>query len=237
MKHRVMPERKTMSKIEIQKDKNLNKKLDVTCGTCKRSTKHLILTDIELSGTENMGDDYYEWHNEYQIIQCQGCETVSFRKTHTNSEDYSPDGPGPEDWTNTLYVDIYPNPEEGRRTIQDDHLLPSSLQRIYKETLKALNEGQAVLTGIGIRAIVETICKDKKAKGHDLLKKINDLVTQGVLTRDGADILHKLRTLGNKAAHEVKPHDNVQLGLAFDVIDHLLQGVYILPTHAKTKFK
>jgi hypothetical protein len=215
-----------MAQLKIQNDKDAKQKVDVSCGTCKRSTKHLILCSVELTGRETkMSNEVFRWINQYQIIQCQGCETISFRKTHTNSEDFDD------------YIDVYPNPEEGRKSIADDHLLPSNLQRIYTETLKALNAGHFVLTGIGIRAIVETICKDKQANGKDLLIKINDLVTHGVLTKDGADILHKLRTLGNEAAHEVKPHDTVQLGLAFDVIDHLLQGVYILPYHAKTKFK
>lgn len=179
--------------------------------------------------------DYYQWNNEYQIIQCLGCETVSFRQTHENSEDYYQ--VGPDEYEHAVSVDIYPNPEEGRNLIEDDYLLPTNLHRIYSETIKSINNGQDVLTGIGIRAIVETTCKDKNASGKDLYEKINDLVTQGVLTKDGADILHKLRTLGNEAAHEVKPHDKVQLGLALDVIDHLLQGVYILPYHAKAKFK
>ena len=39
----------------------------------------------------------------------------------------------------------------------------------------------------------------------------------------------ELRTLGNEAAHEVKPHNNATLALALDVIDHLIKGVYILP--------
>ncbi len=82
---------------------------------------------------------------------------------------------------------------------------------------------------MGIRAIVETVCKNKNANGKDLCEKINDLVIQGVLTKKDADILHKLRTLGNEAAHEVKPHNNATLALALDVIDHLIKGVYILP--------
>lgn len=111
------------------------------------------------------------------------------------------------------------------------------MRRIYNETLKALNEELPVLAGIGIRAIVETVCKDKDSIGANLQDKIDDLVTQDVLTKEGADILHKLRTLGNDAVHEVKPHDNVQLGLALDVIHHLLQGVYILPHQSKQEFK
>lgn len=220
-----------MAEIKLEKDKKVSEKVDVTCGECKRSTKHIVLSDICLRGS----DPIIDWINEYQIIQCQGCETVSFRKTHENSEDCYQTGPDEVEYS--IYEDIYPNPEEGRGSVEDAHLLPPNLKRIYDETLKSLNSNQPVLTGIGIRAIVETVCKDKKAAGKDLFCKINELVAQGVLTKDGADILHKLRTLGNEAAHEVKPHDNVQLGLAFDVIDHLLQGVYILPIHAKEKFK
>ncbi|WP_293886038.1 DUF4145 domain-containing protein [Thiolapillus sp.] len=100
---------------------------------------------------------------------------------------------------------------------------------IRGRAIKSINCGQAVLTGMGIRAIVETVCKNKNANGKDLCEKINDLVIQGVLTKKDADILHKLRTLGNEAAHEVKPHNNATLALALDVIDHLIKGVYILP--------
>lgn len=225
-----------MANIEIKKYAEVETKIDSSCRECKRSTKHSVLSGVQLSGIENMGGgDYFRWNDEYQIVQCQGCESLSFRKTNENSEDYLE--VGPERYENKVTIDIYPNPEEGRNKVEDDHLLPTNLQRIYSETLKSINNGLAVLTGIGIRAIVETICKDKTAAGNDLYAKINDLVTQGVLTKDGADILHKLRTLGNEAAHEVTPHDNVQLGLALDVIDHLLLGVYILPHHAKTKFK
>jgi len=171
-----------------------------------------------------------------QIIQCQGCEIIVFRKTYSNSEDYDSSSDGENEMEYIVHEEVFPNPEEGRKTIEDNHLLPPRLLVIYSETLKSLNSNLPVLTGIRVRAIVETVCKDKNSNGSNLFDKINDLVTQGVLTRDGADILHKLRTLGNEAAHEVKPHGNVQLGLAFDVIEHLLQGVYILPVHAQVKF-
>ncbi len=225
-----------MSDKELKKDLDVNKKVDVTCGECKRSTKHLVLSNINVSDSEEAWQgNYISWFNDYQIVQCQGCETISFRKVHENSEEFYP--VGNSDYEYVQSIDIYPNPEEGRNAVEDDYLLPNNLQRIYTETIKSINSGLPILTGVGIRAIVETVCEDKKVNGNDLYQKINDLVTQGVLTKDGADILHKLRILGNKAAHEVKPHDNVQLGLALDVIDHLLQGVYILPYHAKKKFK
>src|SRR5690554_4017185 len=228
-----------MPKITVEKDKSLNSIIDAPCSECKRSTKHKVLAGIDLIGRDETEDTFiYGWDNEYQIIQCQGCETIMFRQSHTNSEDME-HVPGPNGWEGdyVTFEDYYPNPEKNRSALSDDHLLPEKLQRIYTETLSALNGNNPVLTGIGLRAIIETVCKDQSATGKDLYHKINNLVEQRVLTKEGATILHKLRVLGNDAAHEVKPHSNVHLGLAFDVVEHLLQGVYILPYHAKRKFK
>lgn len=227
------------NKTKLTSDVNTNKKINVTCRNCKNSTNHLILKDVHIDG--QYGDEYYgewqtmvDWQKDYQIIQCLGCENITFRNISSNSEDIIQISP--YDYEEVITEKLYPNPENGREALEDSYILPTNLKRIYDETLNTLNSGQAVLSGIGIRAIVETVCKDKNTTSGNLFGKINELVTLGVLTQDGAHILHKLRTLGNDAAHEVKPHTNTQLGLAFDVIDHLLQGVYILPHHAQSKF-
>lgn len=211
---------------------------DVPCLECKRSTKHKVLASGEESFEYRGADGSFCAYTDHQIVQCQGCETVSFRVLSENSEDidYSYDEDGNTVGTPVQTTTLYPSRNEGRGVIKDDYLLPSNIQRIYKETINAFNNQQPVLSGMGIRALVETICKDKQAKGKDLFNKINDLVTIGVLTSDGATILHKIRTLGNDAAHEVKPHKFEQLSLAMDVCEHLLQGVYILPEHAKETF-
>ncbi len=83
--------------------------------------------------------------------------------------------------------------------------------------------------------MLESICKESKVGGNDLYAKINDLINKGVLTQARADILHKIRTLGNSAAHEVNPHSESQLSLATDVASNLLQDVYILS--AKSSFR
>ena len=69
-----------------------------------------------------------------------------------------------------------------------------------------------------------------------MLAKIDNLAAQHVLTTASATILHKIRSLGNAAAHEVKPHSERQLGLAMDVVEHLLKDVYILPKLAEDEF-
>jgi len=103
------------------------------------------------------------------------------------------------------------------------------ISRIYSETHSALCNKLPILAGIGIRALVETVCKEKVAVGSNLEQKTDDLVGKGVLTQIGAETLHSMRIVGNEAAHEVKPHSEETLGLAMDVVEHMLNDVYILP--------
>lgn len=220
---------------ELAINKKQGSKIECACRECNRITKHEIISEATLSGASGHNDHEIYWASEYQIVRCLGCETLAFRYTNSNSEDGYIQV-GENEWVDNIREDIYPSPHEGRRPLADSHLLPAKIERIYDETLAALNSRQEVLCGIGVRAIIETVCKDKSATGGSLYQKIDSLVSQGVLTQDGANILHKLRTLGNNAAHEVKPHTPKELGLAFDVVDHLLLGVYILPEHAKRTF-
>ena len=217
---------------EISTDKHTGERVRVGCIRCACVTNHEIMKSVEEVGWEEVAPDYdIHWGATYQIIKCCGCDTISFRILSSNSEEIGFNGEAIE------HEELYPSRTEGRQPINDDHLLPSDLERIYKETISALNNKQPVLTGIGIRAIIETVCKEKNASGSELFTKINDLVSKGVLTREGADILHKLRVLGNRSAHEVKAHNPTELNLAMDVVEHLLQAVYILPFHSSRTFK
>lgn len=220
---------------ELVIDKQQGKIVECTCRECNRRTRHEIVVEATLRGTTGSNFHEVSWAKEYQVVRCLGCESMAFRRTQGSDLDMVQIGE--DDWEYQPREEVFPSPVEGRQPLPDHALLPQKVQRIYEESLQALNERQDVLCGIGIRAIVETICKNKKAQGRDLASQINSLVTQGVLTGDGAKILHKLRTLGNKSAHEVKPHSNQELSLAFDVVDHLVLGVYILPKHSKRTFR
>jgi uncharacterized protein DUF4145 len=94
-------------------------------------------------------------------------------------------------------------------------------------------QGLPVLTGIGIRAIVETVCNERGTTGTKLFQKINSLVTLKLITQQEATVLHDLRFMGNEAAHKVKAHSPDELNLAFDVVEHLLNTVYLLAEQTK----
>lgn len=222
--------------IQFTRDGTINEELALSCMKCAGKTTHKVVASYDLRGSSDDGRILFQWATDHQIVQCQGCKSVSFRKASSNSEDWvqtSYDGDGEY----VIDEELYPPRLDGIKGIgQSVHHLPASVRRIYDETLKALATQSPVLAGIGVRALLETVCKEKSATGHDLLTKIDSLVASAVLTPASAAILHKIRTLGNSAAHEAKPHSDKQLALAFNIVEHLLKDVYILPRQVETEF-
>lgn len=216
-------------------NKSVDQEINVQCRRCIGGTAHKVLANAELAGD----DSHTQWQTDYQIVQCMGCKMISFRSESSNSEDVDHDVDEYGQWNSTYAIveKLYPPRIAGYVGLVDDvWLLPEKLRRIYQETSTALIADQPVLTGIGVRAILETLCKDKAAQGHNLFNQIDDLVKQGVLTPARAGVLHQIRTLGNQSAHEVEPHTPAQLGLAMTVLDHLLEEVYVLPQKAQRLF-
>lgn len=225
-----------MDSIKYEKDSTADEEHKISCTKCSGKTAHKVVSSYDLRGEYNDGQHSMQWAVDHQIIQCLGCKTISFRKASSNSEDWiqtSYDGDG--DYV--VDENIYPSRVDGVKGLGDDtYYLPTNVRRVYDETLNALSNQLPVLAGIGLRALLETVCKEKNATGHDLLKKIDSLVTASVLTPASAAILHKIRTLGNNAAHEVKPHSDRQLSLAMNIVEHLLKEVYILPKEVESEF-
>lgn len=76
-------------------NKTKDKAFKVPCIECNRKTKHKVLQFVDYSGCEWIERDYtIDWIDNFQIIQCQGCEAISFRHRSWFSEyeDYDWDG-------------------------------------------------------------------------------------------------------------------------------------------------
>jgi len=188
-----------------------------------RRTNHVILQQVK--DTEYDEEGYgVGFHNSYQIVRCRGCETVSFR--HASSSDIDED---PETGEPIVTEHIYPYRLAGRKRMDGYERLPVKVRAVYLETLNSLAAGGSILGTIGIRAVVEAVCKDKRTAGTSLEQRIDDLVVKGLLSPTQARFLHKSRLLGNVAVHEIEPAEDATLKIAMDIVENLLQTVYILP--------
>lgn len=222
--------------IEYHLNKTQNVEVALPCQKCSGKTAHKALVTVDVQGSEGDPRYSFDWSDDHQIVQCLGCKSLSFRIASTNSENYYPISA--DEYEYGVSEKLYPPRLEGRKGLGNDTVhLPTKVRPIYDETLTALAVQAPILAAIGLRALVEAVCQEKKAKGSDLFKKIDSLVEQRVLTPAGATILHKIRALGNAAAHEAKPHNDRQLSLAMDIVEHMLKDVYILPKQAETEFE
>jgi hypothetical protein len=220
-----------MSKIE--KSKTQGGTIRIECPECKVNTMHTVERALDWSDScEEAGINFSA---TYQIVRCNGCDTLSFRSVHSSSEDYQHTETGEEVYAETekLY------PERAKRSLADELYLrndvydvPLIIQDIYRETLSAVQHDLRTLAGVGIRAVIEATCADLKAKKRNLADRIDELVSLSLLTPAGAKVLHGIRLLGNDAAHEMKAPNAKQISAALKVIDHLLLGVYVLPEEA-----
>lgn len=218
--------------IKVEENSVKDQVVKVICEVCKILQKHVVMTSLE----EAINEEGFGSLTSYQIIKCQNCDGLSFRRDYTDSDChyYDEETGEVEEYHKE---DIYPNRTAGRFKVKGEYHLPLTVRAAYSELVLALNGGQKILAGLGIRVLIEIICKDKNASGKNLYGKIDDLVTKGVLTPIDARILHQLRALGNESAHEAKPSSNEQLNLAMDVVEHLLLGAYIHPILASSAFK
>lgn len=218
--------------MEIKFNNSKDKEISLPCVNCDNNTYHKVLCSVDLKDSDNE-IDFFE---ESQIIMCQGCKKISFRQNWLCSEDldyiYNP-YTEKEEAKYADHISLYPSRLMNRKELRDTHCLPNKIRAIYKETHLALSSKMSILSGVGIRSLVEAVCNEQEAKGKNLANKIDDLVQIGVLTKDGAEILHSTRLLGNQAVHETKILDDVVLDAAMDVAEYLLKGVYILPERTK----
>lgn len=204
------------------------------CPICKHRTNHSILASA--SNIWNDEDDGITLEHIYRIVKCCGCEHVSFNLVHDGSEYFHEDGYGfcqhePEYFS-------YPEQENEVTTIEDNTWsIPLRIRVPYRESVKCINDNCLLLAALGFRTTVEAICIDKQVNGDDLYTRIENLKNKGIITAANCERLHEARFLGNESAHEIKTPDKPQLMLVFEVINNILENLYVIDSKCKDTFE
>jgi hypothetical protein len=220
--------------IKVDKKKKTDERLAkkkvsqrVLCKCCQQVTQHKTLSYSTRS--EDLMDEigeFYCW--EYYTLQCLGCNSVCLLEEYYDSNDWRDDI---QDFTRRKT--IYPSPhKDNREQMQKAYDIPTEVRGIYLETIKAFNAGLPILTAIGLRATIEAICIDKEIVGQNLEKKIDQMVIENLITRDGAKLLHVTRDLGNFSAHRMEKHKDDVLSLCLNIVENVMLNLFILPFEA-----
>ena len=221
--------------IEIKENISKGETIRTRCNKCEKEMNHQILMDYCKRGTVVLDSDYDfrygkidytgNFSNDYQIIKCSGCDTISYRSYIYFSEyqnDIDDDGTREERYPTLL-----------RRTEKELKHMPSSLIQIYEEVIMTYNNNCFILCAAGIRALLEGICNNKGITANVLRIKILNLREQGFISPQHENILHKLRFLGNDALHDLQTPTQKEVDSALDIIEHIIESLYEILGKAK----
>lgn len=192
----------------------------IFCNWCKAPTNHVLRATHSRTRIVEEGEQPGEITTS--IWSCAGCEVETFEWKFTGIDE------GEQDPT---YLPPRSEDNEEEDAVQPKvfHRLKPELDRLYVEIIASLNRNCLVLCSIGLRALMEGICRDKgfTDKKDSLEVKINRLVTF-LPSTNLIDALHAFRLAGNYAAHENAPLTRDEALLAIEVIEDLLNFLYDL---------
>ena len=196
------------------------------CYYCRRPCAHPVLARASADWVlSNHGGWYRDTHD---LIQCGGCKKTGYRNwrqffNHGDSEPMVCD------------EQLFPTRSEPpmRRLMDGLAHVPQAARTAYVEAVRAALNNQPLASGLAIRAVIECVCNHKKVRGRTLETKIDGLGPAGLLGPTQIALLHRLRFLGNRAAHSAEVPSVTDLNAALDIAEHLLRGIYVLPKSAR----
>lgn len=191
------------------------------CRSCKNTTKHSVLG----SANRTTPAEYYHDETKYFLLECNGCSAISFRKEYHDYEVFFQTGP--DDYAHDVSIEIFPHQLKDHTPIDSSFEIPRVVERIYKESLLAVQEGAYTLAGLGLRATIEAICNEKEVKGRNLQLRIGAMQKSGMISKTDAERLHAIRFMGNDSAHEIKKASEKSVRIALRIIEHILLSVYV----------
>lgn len=193
------------------------------CRNCKGLRNHKIVFEKKTRGCDDI--NYIQWIDNYFIIECLGCETISFLNIYSDTEMVNYNENGEPDYDNE--ITLYPFYLDKGKELENVYYLPPIIKNIYKETISAFKANAYILTAGGFRAIIEAVCNNLKIRKDDLSKRIDLLHDKGHLTLNESKRLHSIRFLGNDALHEMATPKKEQLLILLDITNHLLENLFI----------
>lgn len=193
------------------------------CQACRGQRKHVVLFEKKTSGSE---DEYnFQWINRFRIIECAGCENISFVKMYGDNFMMREGQDGEMEYYEDN--DVYPYYLKQGEELSGIHQLPENIKSIYSETINALKVGSLLLTAAGFRAVIESTCNHLKIKQANLAERIDLLHSNGYLSKAESRRLHSIRFLGNSALHEIQTPKAEQLVILLGIVNHLLSNLFI----------
>lgn len=207
------------------KSSNISKSLtNIYCLHCKSEIKHEFLVGLETN--ESTEDDNY--YAEHDLLKCINCDSITYRTDFYSTYDMEEvsDEYGQSKWVRTTRPNYYPTRDKELGNINHIiDLLPDSIQETFNEVVIALNNKLEILSGLGLRTLLEQICKHF-IKDDDLGVILKKFESEGYISTKQRELLDDIRYIGNDAAHRAEANSIKKHKLSLSILINLIQLLF-----------
>jgi Domain of unknown function (DUF4145) len=204
------------------------------CSNCKDDRNCEILAKVEQRG----GDEDFQWHIDWYIFKCRGCDHVFAQTVSSNSEDYDnyyeQDGS-----TGTKYNELISYWPPVTKRPHPDWLFEYTLLQnrngiglgsVLEQVYGALNNDLPVLAAIGMRTSFDIAAVQlgvDPAKPFE--KKIVELIEKGKIRELDRPMISSLVDAGSASAHRGWTPNQKQLELMIELLENFIEENFIVP--------
>jgi uncharacterized protein DUF4145 len=187
------------------------------------------MTNHEVVGQKKVHNDEEDFieNNSYEIIVCQGCETVRFRQVTSGSAIFDENGTYVNDIT------YYP-PAVSRKKPDwldsfDFTFVHTEIASLLNEVYAALHNDLKVLATIGIRTVIDKVITQEIGDVGDFPTKLNAFEKAGFISTTNKTLVEQTINAGSASAHRGYKPSTEDLYALLDVTENLISSTYVLP--------
>jgi len=199
------------------------------CRHCGGDRRHTMIAKKE----RDWSDDEVQVNggDVWSILECRGCQNVTFAHTHWFSEDATWGDEGPEP---IVHRDLYPPSARPMPEWASELWLSLSrkavwVAKLHGDIYAALGTGAFSLAAMGTRAIVDFVVTSKVGDGGSFTEKLATMRVKGLITEVQADILNAAFDAGSAAAHRGYSPEREDAYTLLGITETLLRRLYIDP--------
>lgn len=215
------------------KDTNKSKAF---CNRCNVATNHTVKAEYKIDDTAEVENDgiiesHYLGTYFYQIIECNGCDAISYRSIDYLHNVMDIDEASGE-WVNSrgkTFESFFPERLKDAMVEKRIVGIPNLLRKAYQEVLQCYNADLRILCAAGLRAMIEGICNHYKIGGQSLKDRIDALGKNGLISSELSKALHTHRFLGNFAMHQLLFAEKDELKDAIELIEIAVETLFGVP--------
>lgn len=182
-------------------------------------------------------DGPISWSDSYDVLECNGCSTLSVQHRIWLSEwdeiDHDP-LTGDMRMVPGIRTTYWPPPTTRKKPPWADEIDDEVMREIFEEVYAALNAGLRLLSSIGTRTLLDRAMTLQIGDKGGFARKLRLMQEGGYIGETEKDILDAMTDAGSASAHRGHKPSVQHLNTIIDTVENFIHRLFILRTGAES---